>query len=293
MSRKIISQHNFTSAFSAERLWSYYQKILNHTKQNKWHVNISKQEILMNLSEQDFCVILNLYADNIKISQEAYLFLHLFEILLRNKIDIILKQEISKNWLQDNIVCLNFLQYDNKEIQEGIRKLSKNKKLIKHETILAELSFGFWCNLLGKKNDNFWKKNNRLKSIFPHLSGSDLRLNNIHTDINIIRIFRNRIAHYEPVHKRMWVHRLRIGEQILQIIKIEHNKITYKDIQSGHTKEQYIYHNHLKKYHLGKIEKTPIYDLYYADDVITLIRKYLCDDIQKFYDEYLGIQKYD
>ncbi len=60
--------------------------------------------------------------------------------------------------------------------------------------------FGFWVNLLASGNDyetRLWRP--ALHQAFPGYEG---RRGPLHRDLYHVRLLRNRIAHYEPIHKR-------------------------------------------------------------------------------------------
>jgi len=68
--------------------------------------------------------------------------------------------------------------------------------------VVAALSFGFWVSLLsGGHGWNYemtlWRPG--LRKAFPEYRGTRARL---HNKLNTVRLFRNRIAHHEPVHHR-------------------------------------------------------------------------------------------
>jgi hypothetical protein len=64
--------------------------------------------------------------------------------------------------------------------------------------MVAELSFGFWTGLLGRRYEvSLWRP--VLHSAFPGFAGERARL---HTDLYHLRKLRNRIAHHEPIYHR-------------------------------------------------------------------------------------------
>lgn len=65
---------------------------------------------------------------------------------------------------------------------------------------MAELPFSFWVGLLGKGRDyeqQLWRS--QLHLAFPRYHG---KRSPLHHDLDAMRLFRNRIAHYEPIHRR-------------------------------------------------------------------------------------------
>jgi len=63
--------------------------------------------------------------------------------------------------------------------------------------VVAELTFGFWVELLKSSNHiPLWMARN-LRSAFPNAPGLNGRM--IHSRLKAIQLLRNRISHHEPV----------------------------------------------------------------------------------------------
>lgn len=90
------------------------------------------------------------------------------------------------------------------QIQKIERDLSVFKPYVQPEDILSNLSFGFWTTLLSKKYEDVTNKHllwpNLLRNVFPNAPYGYTR-KDIESDFNLIREFRNRFAHHEPVWK--------------------------------------------------------------------------------------------
>lgn len=287
MSIKISYSRHIIDTLSSERLWSYYKKIQRQILKGKYsdwlktvnptHNTRTKEYILKHLDEQTINKILQLYYDNIVLSQKAYMLLHLFEISLRNKIDAVLKKEVSSNWLEDNNLNLSekFKEDISKAIQDIEKKIAIRKKnnhsenYSLHDSVIPELNFGFWCSILRSQNKGFWNKD-RLSSLFQNLKSDDINLELIRRDINIIQKFRNRIAHYEPIHPLMWFFKQTVPHNC-NVRKVS-VPIKGKNKKGEETifKTNYVHYN--------------------ANQIIQIIRKYLCNDLNKIYDEYLRSQ---
>jgi hypothetical protein len=66
--------------------------------------------------------------------------------------------------------------------------------------IVSGLSFGFWVQLLSKKYEGvFWPR--YLSDCFPN-KPSNVTRQNIYDQAEMLRVFRNRMAHYKPIHDR-------------------------------------------------------------------------------------------
>jgi len=88
-------------------------------------------------------------------------------------------------------------EYIQKKMIQNI--LQKNKLIITHHKLIAELSFGFWTSLFGRKYEEVWR--HCLRKIFKDCNGKLVR-KDIFPRLNEIRELRNRIAHHEPIFRR-------------------------------------------------------------------------------------------
>ena len=150
--------------------------------------------------------IINNYSNNVKISQAIYPELCTLEIILRNSIDNVLKQHISKTWIEDEIknnVLLEPYEYEilvntYNDTKKECLNASKDFTIGK---VVANLNFGFWTNLCVKKyNAKIWNKPKCFYGVFvnyPH----KFSINNIAQKLYKIRRFRNRVFHYEKIFK--------------------------------------------------------------------------------------------
>ena len=78
----------------------------------------------------------------------------------------------------------------------------KHSRSVVADDVVAALTFGFWGGLLASGGPlqfetAYWQP--FLHRAFPHYVGSRADL---HIDVNSLRLFRNRIAHHEPVFNR-------------------------------------------------------------------------------------------
>ncbi|MFC6018971.1 hypothetical protein ACFP2T_22525 [Plantactinospora solaniradicis] len=73
---------------------------------------------------------------------------------------------------------------------------------ITSDDIVAQLSFGFWVSLLSNSRGSSYDRHlwvPTLHRAFPHYSGRRALL---HDNFESMRLLRNRIMHYEPIHHR-------------------------------------------------------------------------------------------
>ena len=146
---------------------------------------------------------LELYRQNIVLSQEFYAILSLFEIALRNAINGHYTTQFNdKEWLKNQCAGSGFLnnpvfataQYKSrKKVDEAIRNLGAGYT---YDRLVATISFGFWINLFAPIQ--FRIAGQTLHKIFikrpKGISAKDL-----YNDLILILEFRNRIAHYEQI----------------------------------------------------------------------------------------------
>ncbi|MDR2963386.1 MAG: Abi family protein [Bacteroidales bacterium] len=136
-----------------------------------------------------------LYRYNIKLCQKFYGVLSVFEIVLRNAIDTHFKTQLHDNdWLSTQSQNGFLLNYQDTVLKERDKLISSGKYT--HDKLLASLSLGIWTFLFSR---NCYKNSGKtLLQIFPNKTHG-LNQRNIYAELDEIRIFRNRIAHHEPL----------------------------------------------------------------------------------------------
>jgi hypothetical protein len=136
-----------------------------------------------------------LYRYNIKLCQKLYGVLGVLEVVLRNSIDEHFKIQLSDNNWIENQATNGFLLNSQNEIFKERDKLINNGKYT-HDKLVASLSFGTWTFMLSR---NCYKNSGKtLLKIFPHKT-LGMNQSDIYRELDRIRLFRNRIAHYEPL----------------------------------------------------------------------------------------------
>jgi len=151
----------------------------------------------------DKTAAMKLYRLNIKLSQEFYAILSLFEVTLRNAINEHYSFLFDDNeWVKNQCSSDGFLNNSlfrhshfksKKKVDSAIKALGANYN---HDRLVASLSFGFWVNLFAPIQFRLAGQN--LHRIFTNRTkGSQPK--QIFNDLNLILVFRNRIAHYEPI----------------------------------------------------------------------------------------------
>lgn len=155
----------------------------------------------------------------LSLSRELFHVVSIFEIVLRNKIDICLQQAFKdRNWLYNSIQPQTnpalkyqgcFLRNGTKESAELIKvalsKIQNNSGgKFDHNQLVAGLGFGFWRYLFaGGKDAQFDATGKVLMKVFPKKPKStpSVQYNQkwIFRELSNINNFRNRLAHHEPI----------------------------------------------------------------------------------------------
>lgn len=194
----------------------------NYTYENKG------LEIKNSLSEERFTPYLKqadndaeyafrLYLYNARLAK-AFLFpLHILEVTIRNRMSSVFVTDYGLNWPHEQSFRSALSQESLKSLDKGIsRSKSKNNT----SDIVSELTFDFWSNLFRDEYDrSLWQKN--MDNLLPNSHYSRSKFQNVVRDINRLR---NRIAHYEPIHKEDVSS---LHTQILNTIKAASNE-TFK-----------------------------------------------------------------
>ena len=136
-----------------------------------------------------------LYRYNIKLCQKFYGVLGVLEVVLRNAINEHYKVHLRDNdWLLTQSQSGFLVNYQDIILKER-SKLIQNHKYT-HDKLVASLSLGVWTFLFSR---NCYKNSGKtLLQIFPKRTHG-LNQKDIYADLDKIRMFRNRIAHHEPL----------------------------------------------------------------------------------------------
>jgi len=135
------------------------------------------------------------------VSESLYSPLNLFEVSLRNAIHNAIVTVVGKeNWFES----FRFTQHSSQMLESSIKKL---KKLNRGGTpyppgkIVAELNFGFWTSLFKKEYERADTRLIRkgITAVFPQLDPRFRNRKYIHRRMDVIRVLRNRVYHYERI----------------------------------------------------------------------------------------------
>nr|WP_146077535.1 Abi family protein [Clavibacter michiganensis] len=154
-------------------------------------------------------VVKELYATDMRLSAAAFKALNMCEIVMRNAMDRELRKWNAKNgygewWTLDPAGLLKgcFIN-DADDLEKARRKatkaLSTHGRVITHDDVVAQLSFGAWRYLLPPNNPHLAKEKiweEALEGAFPSHRGTRAALVK---SAAIAYDLRNRVAHHEPV----------------------------------------------------------------------------------------------
>lgn len=142
---------------------------------------------------------IRLYTWNIEVSAAFWGELQVVEVALRNalheQMQILFRRP---DWWNHPAVDLHHDQRE--QVAKAEAKLTRRRTGFGTGHVVAELSFGFWTGLLGRGRSyehRLWVP--ALRHALPTYRGSR---SDLHRSVESIRLFRNRIAHHEPIFAR-------------------------------------------------------------------------------------------
>lgn len=144
-------------------------------------------------SKDDKDLAIKLYEANTKVSESLYTPLQNLEVLIRNEFHRLLSESYGDEWYENPMLIKS-------KQKERIDKAKETLKTnITPDRVVAELSLGFWVNLLNRHMEDLWRK--CLHKAFIESEYKLIR-KDAHAELERLRILRNRIAHHEPIiHK--------------------------------------------------------------------------------------------
>ncbi|MHC1705199.1 MAG: Abi family protein [Tenuifilaceae bacterium] len=170
-----------------------YEKVLSQARLNRF----------LNACKSDRQKALQLYRLNIKLSENFFAILCMFEVAFRNAVDQhYINHFKDKEWLKNQCLGKGFLNNpafssgrfkSKKKVDSAIRELGIRYT---HDRVVSSLSLGFWVNLFAPIQFRLAGQN--LHKIFPNrIKGTQPK--QIFNDLDSILEFRNRVAHHEPI----------------------------------------------------------------------------------------------
>lgn len=151
-------------------------------------------------SKGDRNLAFRLYIWNARLCEAAYLPLQTAEVAARNAISIPIEKRFGDNWYLES-KFINLLPVRMKqELDDRVRRETKKRgKIIDKNHVIANLSFGFWVNLMTKSYENqLWI--NGVQQSFPNANTGDRE--KIYLLLDNMRAFRNDIMHHYAIFDR-------------------------------------------------------------------------------------------
>jgi hypothetical protein len=145
-----------------------------------------------------------LYQANLKIAESFYSVLNLFEIFLRNRINIELSNHFKnpnwiikeKNGFMDNASLTPSKFFLKNQVITAERRITIRGKKITSGLVIAEQSLGFWTSLFD--THHYKLLSGSIIHCFPNKPHT-IQRKQINIILDEIREFRNRIYHNEPI----------------------------------------------------------------------------------------------
>lgn len=141
---------------------------------------------------------LSLYRHNVKLCQKFYGMLNVFEVVLRNAINLHYQTHFNDNdWIINQCADGGMLSTapQRNEIQKNATDLQRHNKY-SNDRLVSSVTFGFWTYLFNRLP--FRGGGNSLLKIFPDRTPG-LAQRPIFNELQQIKSFRNRIAHHEAI----------------------------------------------------------------------------------------------
>lgn len=145
-------------------------------------------------------LILELYLWNSRLSGFFHPLLEVCEVTVRNAVAEVLEKKYGINWPYNASFERSLpLKSKGKSLRCSLYRARRNKAPV--GKIIADLNFIFWQKMFMPRHEaRLW--NPYLLTTFPGLNETIAikdHLSALHEDLGTIRLFRNRIAHYEPI----------------------------------------------------------------------------------------------
>lgn len=141
---------------------------------------------------------LTLYRYNVKVCQKFYGILNIFEVVLRNAIDIHYQSVFNDvEWVEHQMQSGGMIENapQKNEVLRIIATLKQNGRYT-NDRVVSSVSFGFWTHLFTRQPFRLGGQN--LLRIFPNRTAG-LGQRAVFNELQEIKTFRNRIAHHEAI----------------------------------------------------------------------------------------------
>jgi hypothetical protein len=136
---------------------------------------------------------IELYTLNTRISESLYVPLQTLEVVLRNRIHVVMTEAYHERWFCDFLLAPR----QPEQLDKAIQDIQTKKKEATPGRIVAELTFGFWTSMIGTVYEDLWQ--HTLHRIGKRPDGKGLVRKDFSRPLARVRVLRNRIAHHEPI----------------------------------------------------------------------------------------------
>ncbi|MBN2435099.1 MAG: Abi family protein [Spirochaetes bacterium] len=147
----------------------------------------------------DSLAVVSRYLLNMALCENLYQPLQSCEIALRNAIHRYLSSLFkTESWFDSNAFLLT--DWAALQVENAKKKIRNNKKPLTAGRLVAELHFGFWTSFFEahyEQKTSFLPKG--IKQVFPYLPKEKHRRKEIKSNLERIRILRNRVFHHERI----------------------------------------------------------------------------------------------
>ena len=134
---------------------------------------------------------------NSELAESFYSSLSYFEIILRNKIDIVFSKYLGEDWIFQPQYHLG---KNEKHFNETLQRIEREKGVLylhNRDCVISELVFGYWSYLFSSDyKEVLWNKYPTMISEIFENSKDTILLSKISYDVNRIRLYRNKVFHY-------------------------------------------------------------------------------------------------
>jgi hypothetical protein len=143
---------------------------------------------------------LQLYHWNSSLSQCLYFSVQVWEVALRNKLNVFLCRKYNGVWPYDQRALRQLTRSDKDRLSKTIERQKQERKIHRPtaDMVVADLSAGFWVSLLTQSYDVPFAWRYNLTRVLPH--NSRLTRDAVSVMCDRILVVRNRIAHHEPIY---------------------------------------------------------------------------------------------
>ena len=141
----------------------------------------------------------DLYAWNVQASAALYPILQVNEIALRNAVHRALVSQFGAHWPYSHGFLRTLQRFERETFEKGRTKLELKLRIARLSTdhVVASQNYWFWVMLLTSRfEDRVWKREFTVS--FPN-APPRIDRSVVHARADSIRLFRNRIAHFEPI----------------------------------------------------------------------------------------------